>query len=698
MKPPPERILSTMTTALPTFWARLRTRLQFFTQPAALPVVLLLLALSTVFLFGNDRDSFYREGHHDWLTAQYLAQTVNLSLEHNFLPFVSRTLNADGKLRYVTYARWPVGSLVLGKLAILPFGEDFSAQIYAVRIVMLLLFSGSALLAYGSFARLIADRWVALVATLATFSSYYSLYYNDVYAPDVIPALFGVMLTGHGMVRFVQEGHFRQFLMKACVSALLCWHVYALLLPYIVLSLVGQLIKARSSVPARLDISGRFKHYGAALLAGRHLTLGAVTLLWGISILSFNVLNVYFALDKKLPLTEVPLLKSLAARLGLAGEVFHDQLLEWPAFLSYQFGCIAKMTFPFIANPFSDHNEPLATSVGIFILCICLVGATSVRVKHKVAHAAFIATGFCWSLPLRRFVVFHDFQSIFYIGISLTCISFVLLCIRKLSGRGGVQTLAVLMILLFVLSSAKMADVGHDDNTARAKHEILEDFETIRNIVDNHVVYIGSDQADPWFGAPLASTYFLAGAITQFEDAPFSVRGLIDRDERRRQRAEFLLSRIRFEGTSLLTPHNRRAFLYDRALYDAQYEEYEKMLGDPLISSDYNVYFKDDQLLYIRDECKNIDLIFFLHVFPVDVSQLPAASQQHGYENLDFSFAHFADKTSLKCTAIIQLPEYDIARIRTGQYSQRTGRVWEGTYDFDRSSLSGEPKSDVLPN
>ena len=230
--------------ALQIYPAGLQNRLRFLTRPAALPLLLLLLALSTVFLFGNDRGHFYRSGHHDWITAQHLAQAVNLSPQHNFLPFVSRTLDLNGEPSYAVYTRWPIGSYALVKLVSLPFAPSLPGQLYAARVLMLLFYAGTALLAYLALCRLTGGRWVALAATLLTFSSYYLLYYNDAYAPDVGPALFGVMLTFHGMVVFTQEGRFRQLLVKAGVALLLCWHVYALLLPFIVLGLAVWLIKS----------------------------------------------------------------------------------------------------------------------------------------------------------------------------------------------------------------------------------------------------------------------------------------------------------------------------------------------------------------------------------------------------------------------------------------------------------------------
>ena len=43
--------------------------------------------------------------------------------------------------------------------------------------------------------------------------------------PETVMDLFGVMLTFHGMVVFVQEDRFRQLLGKVCAALLLGWHV-----------------------------------------------------------------------------------------------------------------------------------------------------------------------------------------------------------------------------------------------------------------------------------------------------------------------------------------------------------------------------------------------------------------------------------------------------------------------------------------
>ena len=215
----------------------------------ALPLLLLLLAVSTVFLFSGDRDRFYRDDPRNYMSLQHLATAMNLSPEHNFLLFEYRTLDAAGVPLYKPYSRFPLGGYALIKLVTLPLGDALAGKIYAARMMFLLFYAASAALVYLSLCRLTANRWIALTASLLAFSSYYLLYYNDMPLPENGLSLFGVLLTFHGMVLFVREGRFRQLLIKACAALLLGWHVYALLLPFIVLGMASELNRTRRLSP-----------------------------------------------------------------------------------------------------------------------------------------------------------------------------------------------------------------------------------------------------------------------------------------------------------------------------------------------------------------------------------------------------------------------------------------------------------------
>ncbi len=117
----------------------------------------------------------------------------------------------------------------------------------------------------------------------------------------------------------------------------------------------------------------------------------------------------------------------------------------------------------------------------------------------------------------------------------------------------------------------------------------------------------------------------------------------------------------------------------DRSAYEAL------ATGKPVIRSDFDIYISDNTLVYVREACDraDTDAKFFLHLIPADVADLPDHRKQYGFDNLDFTFrvhgvALFGNG---KCVAAIAVPEYDIARIRTGQYVPVEGgfhHLWEG--------------------
>ena len=228
------------------FLAAVRGRLPLPPLSEALPLALLLLALSSVFVFGNDRSQFYRSGNHDWISGQTMTLTANFSAEHGFLRFHRLRLGRDGEPEYVHYNRFPIGNYVLAKLSILPFGDDIPKQILAARLLMLAFFVAAAVLAYLALARLLGDRRIALVATLLAFSSYYLLHYNDMISAEASTNLFGVMLVFHGMILFAQEGRFRQLLPRTAAAVLLGWHVLGLIAPFVLLALGRELVAPRA--------------------------------------------------------------------------------------------------------------------------------------------------------------------------------------------------------------------------------------------------------------------------------------------------------------------------------------------------------------------------------------------------------------------------------------------------------------------
>ena len=666
-----------------------RFRLWLAARPSALPLALLLLALSTLFLFGHDRAYFYRSGHHDWNSSRALSIAENLSLKHNLLGFHYLSRNASGDQyyhRHAVYNRFPMGGFALIKLAILPYGEEaFQAKIYAARMLLLLLFSAAAVLAYHSLARIIGSRWDALAATLLAFSSYYMLYYSDMIFNEVTIDLFGVMLAFHGMVIFVQERSFRQLLLKCCLALLLGWHVYAFLLPFIGFGLASELFKSHRAFSSRgpVSVARRLKGYAISILRSRYPVLGIVTLLFGITVLTFNLANEYLALDGEVPLRELPSVQSATRRLGGSDlGAHHSARLEPQVFIVDQAYRVGNMMLPYAVNPYTINDRvnhlnyrglPLV-ALGALTVGICLAGLAVIRRRSAMLLplATLAVSGLCWAALLRNQVVQHDLESVFYIGLSLTAFTFILLCLRRFSRIRLAPFLGVSAIALFAFSAAAMAGVGESRAQLAKEAEQLADYAAIRNLInDGAAVYIQWSPYDARFGgAAWASQYFLAGKTLIYEYLGKSRPG--------KQAGDYLLLPTRKDGPALLTPTNRHIFLYDWSLYNEHHNTDD--MGILIIENDWNVYLKHDRLTYISQECAHRDDAFFLHFVPEHPLYLPERRREYGYDNHDFLF-QVVGRVRRDGACIVEYPHpgYDIVEIRTGQYST-DGQIWNDNY------------------
>ena len=111
-------------------------------------------------------------------------------------------------------------------------------------------------------------------------------------------------------------------------------------------------------------------------------------------------------------------------------------------------------------------------------------------------------------------------------------------------------------------------------------------------------------------------------------------------------------------------------------------------------------------LAYAKTPCREEDRedAFFLHVTPRDPRRLSTERAVHGFDNLDFYFAAAGPTITPNaqanhvpnggwtfgdhCVYGAELPRYEIARIRTGQYAA-DGRIWEVEVVFD--GMAGGP-------
>ena len=650
---------------------------------AWLPLGLLLLALATAFLFSNDRGSLYRPSHHDGVSAIYLAVADNMAWEKGFLGFYRRGRNADGDITYSLYNRFPVGGYLLIKLFTWPFEGNTAAQIYSARLLMLLAFAGAATLAYLALSRLTGQRWIALIAALLTFASPYWLYSNDTIATEIGLDFFGVMLTFHGMVIFAQEGRFRQLLVKSGVALLLGWHVYALLGPFILLGLAGELIRARSLAPAAAPWL-RIRAILLQLFRSRYLILGAATLLFGIALLSFNFANEYRVMRGEVGLTELASFDSMQRRLSLNPSPRPDNFFPgggWN-YWQQQFYRIGGMATPYalpgytsaLPGFFNDLGEfpreesmALGAILGLAATALALGGLALAR--HKMLWATLIFSGFCWAILVRHSVAYHYFEAVIYTGIPLAALSLLLVYLSRPGGRRFILALAALALLIFGLSSFRMAQVGYTEIVAEVRDLAIADFETIHAITDGHTVAYNGRFPE----INVAVSHYLFRSIRVKPAA-----------------AEYLILPLRLDGIPTLTPENRRIFLYPGGPATAGYLDdwILAQAGPPLLEDDFAVYRytdgwanpPEDWLFYLKADCRPADreALIFLHLTPGDTGFLPVERWEHGFANWDFSFSEYSWQGEGRCVAARRLPNYPLSAIRTGQLGPDGNPLWQG--------------------
>ena len=653
------------------------------------------------------------------MSAKNMKIAEELSIDHYFLMFDDQTIDADGKVAYVPYNRFPIGSYALTKLAILPFGDDLSSKIYAARTLMLLFFAAAAFTAYLSLRRLASSRWIALTTALLAFSSPYFLYFNDVIASEATVDIFGALLVFHGMVIFEQEGRFRQLLLKTCIALLLGWHVYAMLLPFIAFGLMRELIKARSGVSAspNSNLARRLKLAALSLIRSRYLTLGIVALLFGVSALTLNFTNEYFALSREISPTELPSFRSMMFRTGVGSEAkdpqfvaYYAEQLHWQAFWKRQFYRVGAMALPYTFSPsFADRDRNLSLSFAIFGVAAfgaSLIGLLFIR-RHKILLATLALSGFCWTLPMRHNAAQsgQTYEALLYVGIALTLFSLLLSLCRRMAGERLVAALSIAALLIFVVSSLRMSQINNPGQTAELHKTANVDFEDLRRLTDKRT--IGQQNN------PKQTAIFHKAAIADFETIRsmtgdgnliqtaaipelaewiltinYYLSGRIDipghQTAPSARLPDFVVSGLRLDGLVSLTPQNQMAFLYEWDDYQNHIDEIiAERIDEPLTRRGFGVHLAGNALIYAKDACREDDTAgkFFLTLYPANQSDLPDARKPHGFDNLDFRFQDRAVRRGEQCVAIAPLPDYDIARIYTGQYIQRadsTAHPWAG--------------------
>lgn len=155
---------------------------------------------------------------------------------------------------------------------------------------------------------------------------------------------------------------------------------------------------------------------------------------------------------------------------------------------------------------------------------------------------------------------------------------------------------------------------------------------------------------------------------------------------------------VRFSFLDNPVPVNRAflspvEWLLDEKRYHADLMRHQtNETGKWVASSTFNVYADGRMLVYIKDPClpEDTDAWFFLHVDPEDPADLPRERQRHGFYSFDFLFDWQGTWSDERCLTTVDLPDYGITNIRTGQYDLQTGdHLWIVEFAFPATPDAG---------
>ena len=677
------------------------------------------LAVVAMFALGGDRSHIYRSGIHNYNTAKTLAIAENLSISHRLRLIHRMTLHEGGEIRYTLYARFPITAYALVKAAIAPFGDDLSAKIVAARALMLALFAAAALLAYFALVRVCGSRLIALAAVSLSFSGYYMLYYSDAVVNEGTMDLFGVMLTFHGMVVFVQEGRFRQLLIKTCAALLFGWHVYALLLPFIALGLGGEAwaLARRWFAARRRPREGESPPAASvraalgSLVRSRFVALAAVSILFGSAFLAFNTFNEYDTLKDSRAASDMSLFRAITRRILGQDATFNEKYadaLAWDNFAARQFMRVGGVSLPYALArgvdgfdfPETREISPAPVAVGVLASFGALGGVALVARRRSLAAsvricalplASVVLLGFCWAL-IARFNTAdheHEFESVFYIGIPLTLFALALSGARALWGRriGGVlAAVACAAALSLAASVFYVGKMERDSVLTEFRKNLTAQMTEARPMTRGKAVTLSSDiEKYHRYTRYFEFYYYLAGSFVHYDDDS-PTNPFVPND--------FLISRYRAESLNPLTPESAALTIYGPTnridLYRA--ETRRLAASEPAARGVFDVYKEGRTLTYVKRQCSPADAerTFFLHVFPADPGVLSARQRQGGFDGLNFALADKGEVFDGACMTVEDLPTYPIARFRTGQYISGVGEIWsvEATTTPDAEALA----------
>lgn len=483
-----------------------------------------LVVLGAICMLLQRPNTGFTDNHHGRLSAHGATLAANMSLRNGGFTYERADVGTDGEIEISAYNRFPAPPFLLMRWAMLAGGSRLDLQILFARRLMYIFFFAAVVTAFLIAFELTGSAPVGVSVSLLAFSSWYLNQYNDMIFNDV-PALFGLLLAGHGAVVHALHGRKGQLYAKALIGAAMGWQVLAFLFVHTVVRAVWVAARRRSPW-APLRDAAPWASLAAAGLA--------------LALLGWNLLHEQRATGKSFG--ELPTLQSARFRAGMDEKTAarYEEHLAWGNFLRQEAYRIGRMCFP---NPYRPESQELRHRFfeiyGVVVLIAAAVGVCLLR--HRIVLLPFLLCGFAWSFPMRAFTAFHDFQSMFYVGVPLSLFLAILSPVRRSRVAGGLLTAACIAAFLVSNIERQKAKSAESAWTTR----VTSDFQSIARVAEKGKAF-HFDRVSYQMVVGHARDFYLSGSYLSGT----------------REAADYVISTDREFGPAPLTPTNTYLFLF----------------------------------------------------------------------------------------------------------------------------------------
>lgn len=462
-----------------------------------------LLAFVTVF-FTQKMHLGFDNYPHGYLSSHGMALSENILSNDSIFMYNSVAVK-EGAISYDGYNRFPPLSFLLIK-SFANIADTYSMRIYMARQLMHVFFMLSFVFTFLIIKLFLNERIIALTSALLVFSSFYFLHYANMIFVDIpslcffCAALYMALAVGRGKSINVLVLSVLVFL-----SAATAWQSGAVYFLWFLIQICRKILKRNNY----LKISC-FCFVGFVCVS-----------------LSFFIFQLYLEhLATGSAFSDLPTVKSVMFRLGIAKSAVYESYadrLSYFYFIKHEAFRIVRLMIPFYVEIYWSALSLFLKGLHlVYLLCIFCLFLFFIKTKSKVVRPdemlLLLLSGLFWTAPMKMHVAFHDFQTIFYIGIP---ICFYVFCCSSIAGRRLLFLSLALLLFVSNVFFASLNKAAHQEDTA----VISEEFDIIKPILPlGAKVYVKDKDVFAKIGEDTGSSplhaldYYLAGCVYAAED------------------------------------------------------------------------------------------------------------------------------------------------------------------------------------